>query len=128
MNFEADINSKEKAGRKMSKERRNEIKKKQQTKKIAAVVVAVVAVVAVIATALVMNVHKCDDCGVTIFGSGYYKEEVGEGVLGSVFGSIFGDTESVALETVEGAIICEECAMNNTSVKAELRPVSDFKR
>lgn len=112
----------------MSKARRNEIKKKQQTKKMAAVVIAVVAVVAIVVTALAMNIHKCDDCGVTIYGSGYYKEVVGEGVLGSVFGSIFGDTEGVALETVEGVIICEECAMNNTSVKAELRPVKDFKR
>ena len=112
----------------MSKARRNEIKKKQQTKKMAAAIVAVVAVVAIIITALVMNIHKCDDCGVTIYGSGYYKEKPSEGVLGSVFGTIFGDTEGVALETVEDTIICMDCAMNNTSVKAELRPVSDFKR
>ena len=112
----------------MSKERRNEIKKKQQTKKMTVIIIAVVAVVSLISAVLVMNIHKCDDCGVTIYGSGYYKEKASEGVLGSVFGSIFGDTENVALETVEGAIICRDCAMNNTSVKAELRPVSDFKR
>ncbi len=112
----------------MSKARRNEIKKKQQIKKMLSIVIVAVAVVALIGTVFALSVHKCDDCGTTIFGSGYYKEKTGEGVLGSVFGSLFGDTEGVALETVEDSIICEECAMNNTSVKAELRPVSDFKR
>lgn len=112
----------------MSKERRAEIKKKQKTNKTIIVVATVLVIVIAAGVLVTMNIHKCDDCGTTFFGSGYYKEEDGQGVLGSVFGSIFGDTEGIPLETVEGVIICEECAMNNVSVKAELRPVSEFKR
>lgn len=112
----------------MSKERRNEIKKKQKTKTVITITAVVLVLVVAIGSIAVCNIHSCDDCGATILGSGYYKEKEGEGVLGSVFGTIFGDTGNVPLETFEGVIICEECAKNNTSVKAELRQVSDFKR
>ena len=112
----------------MSKERRKEIEKKQKNKKaLPIIIVAVVLLIGAVGlTASVID--KCDDCGATIVGSGYYKEKEAEGVIGSVIGSIFGDTESLPLETVEGAVICKECVKNNTSVKADLRPVSDFKR
>lgn len=112
----------------MSKERRVEIKKKQKNKKQIIIIAAVLAVVLAAGIAVLANVHRCDDCGAGIFGSGYYKEHESQGVLGSVFGSIFGDTQGVPLETVEGAIICRECAKNNVSVKAELRGVEEFKR
>lgn len=112
----------------MSKERRNEIKKKQKQKIIIPVISAVLAVVIAIGAFVALSFHKCDDCGTTFFGSGYYKEKGGQGVVGSVFGTFFGDTEGIPLEVVEDVIICEECAKNNVSVKAELRPVSEFKR
>lgn len=112
----------------MSKQRREKIKKKQQTKKIVTVIAVVLVVLIAASTVAVMSLHKCDDCQAFIFGKGYYKEEDSQGVLTSVFGSIFGDTENIPLETVDGVIICEECAKNNPSVKAELRPVSEFRR
>ena len=110
----------------MSKQRREELKKAQQ--KIISLVSVLLVVIIAIAGVLSVSINKCDDCNATIFGKGYYKEKESEGVLGSVFGSLFGDTEGVSLETVEGAVICLECAKNNTSVKAELRDVSEFKR
>lgn len=112
----------------MSKERRSEIKKKQKNKKQIIIIAAVLAVVLAAGVAVLANVHRCDDCGAGIFGRGYYKEHESQGVLGSVFGSIFGDTEGVPLETVEDVIICRECAKSNVSVKAELRGVDEFKR
>lgn len=112
----------------MSKERRNEIKQKQKNKKIIIIIAAVLAVVLAAGTVTALNLHKCDDCGATIFGSGYYKEKEAAGVLGSLFGTVFGDTEGVQVETQEDVIICRECAKNNVSVKAELRPVDEFKR
>jgi len=112
----------------LSKERRGEIKKKQKTKKQLIIIAAVLALVLAAAVAVFANVHSCDDCGAWFFGSGYYKEHESQGVLGSVFGSIFGDTEGIPLETVEDVIICRECAKNNVSVKAELRGVEEFKR
>lgn len=112
----------------MSKKRREEIKKKQKTKLIISVAAAALAVVIILSTAVLMNVHKCDDCNKTFFGSGYYKEKEAAGVLGSLFGSVFGDTEGVSVEKEEDVIICKECAMNNVSVKSELRPVEEFKR
>lgn len=112
----------------MSKQRREELKKAQQKKKIISLVSVLLVVIIAIAGVLSVSINKCDDCNATIFGKGYYKEKESEGVLGSVFGSLFGDTEGVSLETVEGAVICLECAKNNTSVKAELRDVSEFKR
>lgn len=112
----------------MSKERRNSIKKNQRLKVIVPVVLAVILVLSCLTAFLCVNVHKCDDCEKTFYGKGYYKEKEGEGVIGSVFGSLFGDTENIPIETVDGAIICKECAMNNTSVKAELRAVEEFKR
>lgn len=112
----------------MSKERRDEIKKKQKSKK-QIIIIALTAVLVISAAAvLITNVHSCDDCGARIFGSGYYKEHESQGVLGSLFGSVFGDTESLPIETVDGVIICGECAKNNVSVKAELRGVEEFKR
>lgn len=112
----------------MSKERRVEIKKKQKTKKCAIIIIAVVAAALVI-VGIGFSVHgKCDECGTGFWGKGYYKEAESAGVLGSLFGSVFGDTESITPETVEGVVLCQECAKNNVSVKAELRPVSDFKR
>lgn len=112
----------------MSKERRNEIKKKQKTKKAVIIAVVVAVTVAVIAVTA-FSVHgKCDECGAGFWGKGYYKEAESAGVLGSLFGSVFGDTESITPETVEGVVLCEECAKNNVSVKSELRSVSDFKR
>ena len=75
-----------------------------------------------------MFTDRCDDCSAIIFGSGYYKEKESQGVLGSVFGSIFGDTEGIPLETVEDVTICRDCAMNNVSVKSELRGVEEFKQ
>ncbi len=112
----------------MSKKRREEIKKKQKTKLMISVIAAVLVVVIAAGAVVIANVHKCDDCNTTFFGSGYYKEKDSAGVLGSLFGSIFGDTEGVQVETEEDVIICRECAMNNASVKAELRPVEEFKR
>lgn len=112
----------------MSKERRNEIKKNQKKKIIVPIISAVLVVVIAAVAIFALSFHKCDDCGTTFFGSGYYKEKDGQGVLGSVFGTFFGDTEGIPLEVVEDVIICEECAKNNVSVKAELRPVSEFKR
>ena len=112
----------------MSKERRSEIKKKQKTKKIIIIIAAVLVLVIAAGAVLAFSVHSCDDCGKMFFGSGYYKEKESQGVLGSVFGTIFGDTEGIPLETVEGVIICEECAKNNVSVKSELRPLREFKR
>lgn len=112
----------------MSKTRRDEIKKKQKTKLIVSVVAIVVAVVIAIGGTVAVSFNKCDDCGDVFFGKGYYKEKSGEGVLGSLFGSLLGDTDKTPLETEEDVVICLECAKNNTSVKAELRDVSDFKR
>lgn len=112
----------------MSKERREEINKKKKNKRLLIAVLAALAVVIALGAVTALNVHKCDDCGAAVFGSGYYKEKESEGVLSSLFGSVFGDTESIPVETVEGVIICRECAMNNVSVKAELRPVDEFKR
>lgn len=112
----------------MSKARRNEIKKKQETKKILLISISLVAVIVIAIAGISASFNKCDECGDTFFGKGYFKEADGEGVLGSVFGSIFGDTESVPLETVEGVILCEECVKNNVSVKAELRKAEEFKR
>lgn len=112
----------------MSKKRREEIKKKQNNKLIVSVVAAVLVVVIAVGGIIAANVHKCDDCSTTFFGSGYYKEKETEGVLGSLFGSLFGDTEGVSIETEEDIIICRECAMNNVSVKSELRTVDEFKR
>ena len=112
----------------MSKERRNEIKKKQKTKSVAIITAIALTVVIFLGTAVALNIHKCNDCGVTIFGSGYYKEKETAGVLGSLFGSVFGDTDGIQLEVEEDIIICEECAKNNVSVKSELRPLKDFKR
>ncbi len=112
----------------LSKERRDEINKKQRSKKLAVIIAAVLVVVIAAGAIVLANVHKCEDCGETIFGSGYYKEHESQGVLGSLFGSFFGDTEGVPLETVDGVIVCRECAKNNVSVKAELRGVEEFKR
>ena len=112
----------------MSKKRREEIKKKQTAKKIIPIVAVVLVLVIAAGAVAAMNIHSCDDCGVRIYGSGYYKENEGQGVLGSLFGTLFGDTQSVTPETVEDVIICRDCAMNNTSVKAELRDVEEFKR
>lgn len=112
----------------MSKKRREEIKKKQKTKLVISVVAGVLAVVIASGAIVLANVHKCDDCQKSFFGSGYYKEKEAAGVLGSLFGSVFGDTEGVQLETEEDIIICRECAMNNVSVKSELRTVDEFKR
>lgn len=112
----------------MSKERREKIKKQQKNKKMAVVIAGILVFVLVIGGIAAMTVRTCDDCKALIIGSGYYKEEESQGVLGSLFGTVFGDTENIALETVEGVVICKECAMNNTSVKAELRPVEEFKR
>lgn len=112
----------------MSKERRSEIKKKQQRKSILILTAVILAVVVALGSVAALSIHKCDDCGTTIFGSGYYKEKEAAGVLGSLFGSVFGDTEGVQLEVEEDIIICEECAKNNVSVKSELRPLKDFKR
>lgn len=112
----------------MSKSRREEIKKKQQTKMIVSVVAVCVAVVIAISGIVAVSFNKCDDCGETFFGRGYYKEKSSEGVLGSLFGSLLGDTDVTPLETEDDVVLCLECAKNNTSVKAELRDVSDFKR
>lgn len=112
----------------MSKKRREEIKKKQKNKLVISVIAAVLAVVIAAGAIVLVNLHKCDDCGTSFFGSGYYKEKEAAGVLGSLFGSVFGDTEGVQLETEEGIIICRECALNNVSVKSELRSVEEFKR
>ena len=112
----------------LSKKRREEINKKQKNKKLAVIAAAVLVVLIASGGIVLANVHKCDDCSETIFGSGYYKEHESQGVLGSLFGSVFGDTESIQPETVDGVIICRECAMNNTSVKAELRSVDEFRR
>lgn len=112
----------------MSKERREEIKNKQINKKIIIAVSVVLAVVIAVGAAVAVNIHKCDDCGASFFGSGYYKEKEAAGVLGSLFGSFFGDTEGIQLEVEENVIICRECAMNNVSVKSELRSVDEFKR
>ena len=112
----------------MSMKRREDIKKKQNNKLIISVAAAVLVTVIAVGGIIAAGVHRCDDCGTTFFGSGYYKEKESEGVLGSLFGSIFGDTEGVSIETEEGIIICRECAMNNVSVKSELRPVEEFKR
>ena len=112
----------------MSKTRREEIKKKQQTKLVVSVVAVVLAVVIAVGGFFVLGFSKCDDCGETFFGKGYYKEKAGEGVLGSLFGTLLGDTDSTPLETEEDVVICYECALNNTSVVSGLRDVSDFKR
>lgn len=112
----------------MSKARREEIQKKQKTKLIISVAAVVVAVVIAISGIVAVSFNKCDDCGETFFGRGYYKEKSSEGVLGSLFGSLLGDTEVAPLETEDGVVICLECAKNNTSVKSELRDVSEFKR
>ncbi len=112
----------------MSKARREEIKKKQQTKLVASVIAVCVAVVIAISGIVAVSFNKCDDCGATFFGKGYYKEKSSEGVLGSLFGSLLGDTDVTPLETEDDVVICLECAKNNTSVKSELRDVSDFKR
>ncbi len=112
----------------MSKERRNEIKKKQKAKSLVPVIAIALTVVLIIGGVVALTVHRCDDCGTTFVGSGYYKEKESAGVLGSLFGTVFGDTDGVQLEVEEDIIICEECAKNNVSVKAELRPLKDFKR
>ncbi len=112
----------------MSKKRREEINKTQKNKKLAVIIAAVLVVVVAAGGIVLASVHKCDDCGEMLFGKGYYKEHESQGVLGSLFGSVFGDTESIEPETVDGVIICRECAKNNVSVKAELRPVDDFRR
>ena len=112
----------------MSKARREEIQKKQKPRLIASVVAVVVAVVIAVGGIVALSFNKCDDCGKVFFGKGYYKEKAGEGVLGSLFGSLLGDTDKTPLETEEDVVICLECAKNNTSVKSELRDVSDFKR
>lgn len=92
------------------------------------ILASVLTVVLVSGIAIASTVHSCDDCGTRFFGKGYYKEHESQGVLGSVFGTFFGDTEGIPLETVEDVIICRECAKNNVSVKAELRKVEEFKR
>lgn len=112
----------------MSKERRNEIQKKQNTKKLIPIIAAAVVLVIIAAALIFTFVNKCDDCSELFFGKGYYKEESSQGVLSSVFGTVFGDTENIPVETVDGVIICRECAMKNTSVAADLRDVSDFRR
>lgn len=112
----------------MSKKRREEIKKNQKIKKLIPVIAVVLVIVTAVGAIAAANIHTCDDCSARIIGKGYYKEESSQGVLSSVFGSIFGDTESIELATVEGVIICKECAMENTSVKAELRDVEEFRR
>lgn len=112
----------------MSKTRREEIKKKQQVRLIASVVAVVLAVVIAVGGFFVLGFSKCDDCGETFFGKGYYREKAGEGVLGSLFGTLLGDTDKTPLETDEDAVICIECAKKNTSVVSGLREVSDFKR
>ena len=112
----------------LSKDRREEIKKKEKNKKLVIVIAAVLVAVVALGAFVNANVHSCDDCEITFIGSGYYKEKESAGVLGSLFGSVFGDTEGVSIEAEEGVIICRECAMNNASVKAELRPVDEFKR
>lgn len=112
----------------MSKERRNEIKKKQKSKKIIIGAAVAAVVVLLVTVSFFLSVNKCDDCGTVFFGKGYYKEDESKGVLGSAFGSLFGDTAGIPLETVDGVVICEECVKNNVSVKSELRPAKDFKR
>ena len=112
----------------MSKERRNKINEAQKRKKQLIIISVAAVLVIAIGAAVFSNVHKCDDCKETIFGSGYYKEHESQGVLGSLIGSVFGDTEGLPLETVDCVIICRECAKNNVSVKAELRGVEEFKR
>ncbi len=112
----------------MSKERRQEIRKKQNIRKLIPFVAAAVAVIIIAAVLTATFVNKCDDCSEYFFGKGYYKEESSQGVLTSVFGTFFGDTENIPIETVEGVVICRECAKNNTSVTAELRSVEDFRR
>jgi hypothetical protein len=102
--------------------------KKQKTRLIMSVVAVVVAVVIAIGGIVAVSFNKCDDCGASFFGSGYYKEKAGEGVLGSLFGSLLGDTGKTPLETEEDVVICLECAKKNTSVVSELRDVSEFKR
>lgn len=112
----------------LSKGRREEIKQIQKVKKRLFIISMIFTVVMALIMTFFYNFHLCDDCGTAVFGKGYYKEHESQGVLGSVFGSIFGDTESISLETVDGVIICRECAMNNVSVKAELRDVNEFRR
>lgn len=112
----------------MSKERRKQINKKEKTKKLIPLIAALVAVVIIAGTVAATCLHRCDDCSELIFGKGYYKENGSQGVLSSVFGSFFGDTKNIPIETVDGVIICRECAKENTSVKSELRSVDEFKR
>lgn len=112
----------------MSKERRQEIKKKQKIKILIPIIAVAVALVIIAGIVFATCVNTCDDCSARIFGKGYYKEEGSQGVLSSVFGTFFGDTESIPLETVDGVIICRDCAMKNTSVASELRDVEEFKR
>lgn len=120
--------TKKRAGKIMSKERRNQISKKQKVKKLMPFLAALAVVIIITAAVSATFINKCDDCSTVIWGKGYYKENGSQGVLSSVFGTFFGDTESIPIETVDGVIICRECAMNNTSVKSELRDVSEFKR
>ncbi len=112
----------------MSKERREEIKKSQRNKKLIPIVIAVIAAVIITSAVAASFINTCDDCSARIYGKGYYKENGSQGVLSSVFGTIFGDTESITPEIVEDVIICRDCAMKNTSVAAELRDVEEFKR
>lgn len=112
----------------MSKERRDKIKQKQNRKKLVILSVSMLSVVLVAVLAVGLNFHKCDDCGESFFGRGYYKEKESAGILGSAFGSLFGDTEGIPLETEEGVILCQQCAKSNPSVKAELRNLNEFKR
>ena len=92
-------------------------------------IIAVVLVITVAAGAFIASaVHKCDECEATFYGSGYYKEKDSEGVVGSLIGSLLGGSQAVPLETVEGVVICRNCAENNISVQTYLRDVDDFKR
>lgn len=112
----------------MSKERREQLKQNQSRKKLLILSVSVLTVVLVAVLAVGLNFHRCDDCGESFFGRGYYKEKESAGVLSSAFGTLFGDTEGIPLEIEEDVILCAECAKNNVSVKTELRPLKDFKR
>ncbi len=112
----------------MSKERREKIKKNQKNKKLIPIIAAAVAVIIIAVAVTASFINTCDDCSARIYGKGYYKENGSQGVLSSVFGTIFGDTESIEPEIIEDVIICRDCAMKNTSVAAELRDVEEFRR
>lgn len=112
----------------MSKARRNAIKNKKNKKMLISLVSAMLVIVVIAGAVFAFGTHKCDDCSKRFFGSGYYKEDAAQGVISSALGSLFGDTEGISVKTVEGVIICQECAKNNPSVKTELRTVKEFRR